>query len=123
MTWTVSFDESLRVVVLTYSGVNTGEDIKEAAAARIALGREKGVNKFLIDTREVVTDESATSDIFELPDKVYPAERNQRESRIAILEPESPRSSEMVRFFESVCVNRGWQVKVFQDLESAIRWL
>ncbi|MBN1826430.1 MAG: hypothetical protein JW958_09195 [Candidatus Eisenbacteria bacterium] len=123
MTWTVAFDDSLRIVILTYSGVSTGEDIKEAAVARIALGREKGVDRYLIDTTAVVTDESATSDLFDLPDKFYPAERNQRDSRIAILEPESSRSSEMVRFFESVCVNRGWAVKVFSDRESAIRWL
>ncbi|MBN1826432.1 MAG: STAS/SEC14 domain-containing protein [Candidatus Eisenbacteria bacterium] len=123
MTWTVECNEELGIIILTYSGVTTGEEIKKAAVARIDLGKKKGVTKFLIDTRTVKTDESATFDIYDVPNKIYPSKGDLHESRIAILEPESSTSTKMVQFFESVCVNRGWMVKIFQDRESAIRWL
>jgi hypothetical protein len=123
MAWTVEYNDVLQIVELTYSGRTTGEEIKEAAASRMSMGKQKGVTKFLIDTRKVEADGSATLDIYDVPDKMYPKEHVQYTNRIAILEPESSTSREMVKFYENACVNRGWLVKTFQDRESAVKWL
>ena len=123
MAWSVDYDEALRLVVLTYSGQTTGQDIKDAAAARIAMGRKRGVTDFLIDTRDVLVDESATVDIYDVPDKMYVDKAVQRVSRIAILEPRSPDSRHLVEFFANACTNRGWLAKRFTDRTEALEWL
>ena len=123
MTWNLEYRDDLEIVVLTYSGKVCGTDIKEAASARIDMGKQKGITRFLIDTREIEVDESATMSIYELPTSIYPDEENGRISRIAIIGPKSSESKTMVRFFENACVNRGWLVNTFQDYESAIEWL
>ena len=123
MTWKTEYNDELQIVVLTYTGEITGNDIKEAAAARIKMGRRKGVEKYLIDTREVQTDSSATLDIYEVPTRIYPNECINQRSHIAIIKPELPAATRMVRFFVDTCVNRGWSVKMFEDHESAVKWL
>lgn len=123
MVWKVEYDDKLQIVVLTYSGKTKGEDIKEAAAARIAMGKEKGVTNYLIDTRKIATEGSSTFDIFTLPSKMYPDKRVESRSRIAVIIPELPTEREMVQFYEDVCFNRGWMVKTFQDHDSALKWL
>lgn len=123
MKWSVEYNDDLKIVVLTYFGRVTGSDISEAAAARIDLGKEKGVTKFLIDARKVEADELAGMDIHSIPEKLYTEKQVERTSRIAILAPQTETSKKMVRFFESACVNRGWVVKSFNDQESAVRWL
>ena len=123
MTWAIEYDDDLQIVVLTYSGKTTGEDIKEAAAARIAMGKEKGVNKFLIDAGKVETEASATLSIYEVPEDLYLRQEANRKSRIAVIRPESSVSREMVEFYETACLNLGWLVKVFQDRDNAVEWL
>lgn len=123
MTWNLEYRDDLRIVVLTYSGKVSGAEIKEAAAARIDLGKQKGVTRFLIDTKEVEADESATLSIYEIPAKIYPEKNVERTSHIAILGPESSLSKKMVTFFVTACVNRGWLVSTFQDYQNAIEWL
>ena len=123
MTWTLEHNDDLKIVVLTYKGKVTGADIKEAATARIQMGNQKNITRFLIDTQEVESNESATMDIYELPSDIYQEKQCEYESHIAVVEPKSSKSKAMVRFFENVCVNRGWLVKTFQDCSSAVKWL
>ena len=123
MTWKVEYSDKLQIVVLTYSGETTGEDIKKAAVARIALGRQKGVTKYLIDTREVQTESLATFDIYDVPNEIYPNEHVDRASQIAIIRPKLPMARRMVKFFEDACVNRGWLVRTFADRDNAVKWL
>jgi len=123
MSWTIKYNENLQIIELTYLGRVTGEEIKEAAVARIKMGKNKGATKFLIDTKNMETDESATLDIYDVPEQIFPEEKFNRTNHIAILEPESPTSKEMVNFFIAVCVNRGWLAMTFHDRESAVKWL
>lgn len=123
MAWTVEYSDKFGIVILTYTGRVTGRDIQEAAAARIDLGKQKGVTKFLIDTKCVEADESATFDIYDIPNKLYNEKAVLHESNLAIIKPDSEESMEMVRFFETTCLNRGWTARIFKDRESAISWL
>lgn len=123
MAWTVDFESNLQIVVLTYLGKVTGEEVQEAAAARIDMGREKGVTKFLIDAKKLDADRFVTSSVYDIPTRLYPEKDFQKTNYIAILSPELETSKEMVKFFENVCRNRGWQVKMFPHYEIAMEWL
>ena len=123
MGWTIDYNDDMDLVLLTYFGKVNGAEIQKAAAARIDMGKKKGVTRFLIDTRKVEADSSATTKIYEIPTKLYVKKKFERSSRIAILAPESPISKKMVRFFEDVCMNRGWLAMMFQDRNRAVKWL
>ena len=123
MKWKTEYNDELQIVELTYEGNITGKDIKEAAVARIAMGRQKGVTRYLIDTRKVQTDSSATIDIYDVPTRIYPDECVSHTSHIAVIKPELPETSDMVSFYVNACMNRGWLVKTFEDRDSAIKWL
>jgi len=123
MTWTVEYSDELGIVILAYTGRVTGREIQEAAAARIDMGKRESVTEFLIDTKRVEADESATFDIYDIPNKMYNEKHVPHESNLAIVEPDSEKSKELARFFETACLNRGWAAKIFKDRDSAIAWL
>ena len=123
MTWKIEYNDELQIVMLTYAGEITGEAIKAAAAARIAMGEKMGVTKYLIDTMKTQVGSSATFDIYDVPSKIYPDKDVDRTSIIAVIKPELPMATKMVEFYEDACVNRGWLVRTFEDRDSAIKWL
>jgi hypothetical protein len=46
-----------------------------------------------------------------------------RTSSIAVVTPKSKEGIRFTKFYETVCVNRGWDVKIFDEREDAIEWL
>ena len=122
MTWRLEFNSTLRIIDLVYVGHVTGPEMKEATTKAIALGKEKGILEVLVDGMEVDLGPS-TTDLFELPDKQYPAEGKSRQSRIALVLPKSPELIKAARFYETACLNRGWCVQLFPNRDEAIQWL
>jgi len=123
MTWTVEYDEALGVVVDTYIGRSTGQDFNDVATKRIALGKEKGSTKTLIDTSRMEADSSTTFDVFHIVENMYREEGSRAHWRMAILTPESAAARTQVNFFVTVCKNRGWIIEEFAQRKEAIDWL
>jgi len=123
MTWTVEFHSDSKLVELTFSGRVTGQELMEAAAERIELGREKGATMYLIDAAEMVAPRSTTLNVYEIPEKIYVEKDMDRTSRIAVVVPSDSESHWVADFYEDVSVNRGWCVHKFTDRTSAIDWL
>lgn len=123
MSWKVEHDAELNIVVLTYQGKCTGHDFKTASTARMALAAEKGTAITLIDASQLEVDSSATMDLYEIASAMYSAAEDSFDWRIAILDTEDPQAKEMVDFYETLCINRGWKVKKFATRKSAIAWL
>jgi len=122
MTWTVTYNDELNIVELTISGEFSDEDIKAAAPARIAMGKEHGVTRFIIDAIDMELT-GTTFSIYDVPAKTYPEEGMGRTTRIAVLTSASSAASEIAQFFENVSVNRGWNVRAFHERKEAIAWL
>ena len=122
MPWTYNIDPISRIVEVAYSGETTARDLQESTSKFIALEKEKGINRFLIDTSEMVLSASIL-DIHNLPDRQYLEEEADRSGRVALMLPSSPREKEAVNFYETVCKNRGWDVQTFTKHQKAINWL
>ena len=122
MTWTYSINATSRIAEVAYAGDTTACDLKESTSKFIALEKEKGINRFLIDTSEMVLSASIL-DIHNLPDMQYIEEEADRSGRVALMLPSSPREKEAVKFYETVCKNRGWDVQAFTEKQEAINWL
>jgi hypothetical protein len=123
MPWSLEHIENLQIVELTISGRVSGDDLKEAAAARIALGQEKGIDKYIINARHIDAPESATPGVYDIPTKMYAEKNLSRASQIAVIAPLSSESMWVTGFYEDICINRGWRVRTFLDRDFAIDWL
>ena len=53
----------------------------------------------------------------------YDEVKGNRKSKIALILPPTGKIREDVIFYETVCRNRGWAVKAFDDRSEAIEWL
>jgi hypothetical protein len=120
--WKGEYLDDLDIVQLTISGDFSDQDVKAAAPARIAMGRDKGTTRFIIDAVEMELTGS-TFAIYDVPANVYVEEGMERTARIAVLTANSSSSKEIVQFYENASVNRGWNVSAFMDREEAIAWL
>ncbi len=85
-----------------------------------ALGKEKGIDKFLVDMTKARNTDSAVNnyqfaykDMKEMPEDV-------RNARIATLVSPDDHSHD---FIETVSQNSGLNVKIFRDRDEAIRYL
>jgi len=122
MTWTIEYNSNLRIIDLVIAGSLTGLDMKEVTSKLITLGKNQGVALFLVDTTDLELAPSL-SRIIDLPDKQYEEEGLDRRIRLALVLPRSPKAKEAALFYETACVNRGWNVKTFPNREEAIEWL
>lgn len=108
-------------VVAVLGGVRTPETLMAAAAKTTAYCREHGYSRLVIDIRNMAGGLD-TLETFEIAGHAIPkqtAARNLVRSVILDL----TENIERIRFFETVAVNRGFNVKVFDDEERATEWL
>jgi hypothetical protein len=121
MPWTArrSPDNS-GLATVVFSGLVSGADLRDATVAAAELGKTHGVTRYLVDATAVVR-QPREAEFFVLPSRMYDQLGfDRRAVRVAVV---SPPTDEIVRFYETACVNRGWQVQVFEAFEPAIAWL
>jgi hypothetical protein len=123
MVWRVDYHDDSQIVELSFSGKVGGSELKEAAAARINFGKEKGAQDYLIDATEMLAPKSTILDVLEIPIKVYSDQRMDRTSNIAVIRPVDLESHWVTEFYENASVMRGWSVQIFSDRKAAIDWL
>jgi hypothetical protein len=123
MEWRVEYLEDYHVVELFMIGPLTGPDLMASVTDRMALGKEKGVTNFIINAQKLTAQRSAVTDVLKLPTVKYVDEKMDRVTKLALLAPTDPQYRWLGEFYETVCVNRGWQVHTCEDHETAIYWL
>ena len=122
MPWNVEYDSELGIVSGSYVGRVTDEDFKEATIKAIDLAKVNNTNRFLIDDSQYEGGATVLG-LYELHD-LYDQLKTDRKSKGALVLPSSvSNAKEDARFYETVCQNRGWNVKVFSEREAAINWL
>jgi hypothetical protein len=123
MPWTVEYDLELGIVVGRFVGQVTDDDFKEATATAIGRAKANNTNRFLIDDSEWEGGASVLG-LFGLPE-IYEELEADWTSRAALVLPAANRTAEMrdAKFYETVCRNRGWNVRVFPQRKEAIEWL
>ena len=122
MPYEVEYNSELGIVEFTFTGSVTGEEFGRATIEGIDLAKAKDTKLFLIDDSDL-QDAGSVIDLYNLP-RLYEKLGLERGSRGAVVLPTaSSKAAEDARFHETVCLNRGWQVKVFTDRQEAIDWL
>lgn len=121
MPWEISHNPSLGCIEVVYYGRVDSSQVRAASASAIKLSIERKADRFLVDVREVES-ELSTIEIHDVP-TLFAIEGLSAPSRGAYIIPESGEIREDLRFFETVCRNRGWDVRLFTDPEEAVAWL
>ena len=60
--------------------------------------------------------------IHDIPDQWDELQAN-RKNKVTLVVPDGGKTWRDAQFYENVCVNRGWNVKVFTQRKPAIDWL
>jgi hypothetical protein len=121
MPWTLSYDEEHAVVETLYTDPLPPEELQNVIRANLVLAREKGATRFLGDCTRLSRESSAQS-VYALGDFLVTLELPEG-LKEAILLPVAPAAERDLRFYETVALNRGFQVRVFDDRASAFLWL
>ena len=122
MPYTICHHANPNIVEVSFVDSISGSDLREATTKAIAFQKENGVNRFLVHTNgsEVI---SGFIELYDLAEKQYHAEGLKRNSRIAVVFPVTLSAQAAANFYETVCLNRGWNALVHPDRQAAIDWL
>ncbi len=119
MPYTISHINDPTHVEVTYSGVISPQELESAALEIVALMTLKQTPRLLADCSGIAGGHSVF-DLYALADWAMSHAPHIRE---AVIIPTLPLSSDNVKFWETTCLNRGLQVRVFNDRASAETWL
>jgi len=121
MSWTVEYIPEKRWVSIVASGEITDEDCRAQVAKAIPLLHEHESNLLWVDCSGVATNASLAG-VYRLPD--YATELGAPWNiRVAVVTPKTRLRIEVFQFFELVCRNAGYDVRLFDDRPSAEEWL
>jgi hypothetical protein len=121
MAWAASYNNDHNLAELIYEGKVTPADLHEALLAAVKLARENNSILFLADCSEMEGGHSVV-DIYGLI-ALYESVGLQLKMKEALLLPLLKSSKEDVKFYETACLNKGFNVKVFSSKDKALAWL
>jgi hypothetical protein len=121
MPWHVHKIPDYTIIETVYSGSLSADDVNQAAMATMELGMNLGIPLCLADCSRLEGGHSMF-DLYDLSDELtsFLASISFKE---ALILPVDKNHTDKVRFWETTCLNRGLTVKVFDDRDSAIKWL
>jgi hypothetical protein len=120
MNWQTSYQNNTQLIELTYSGSVTQVELAKSAQAALDLARQHGTYKVMTDCTAMQAGHSL-ADLYFLSDWLITMKAHRLKE--AVIMPTEAASSELARFWETTCINRGLRVRVFDQREAAERWL
>ena len=121
MPGSVAYDEQLGIVLVVNTGRVSADEFKKRTLETIEQALEHRTNRILIDNSKLELAVS-TNQIFQMPE-FYENTNAYRGSLWAMLQPPEGPVLKELKFYETVCRNRGWLVKLFDDSQAALDWL
>lgn len=121
MPWQIKLAENNSHMEIVYSGVITPQELEEALRAILKLGRENGTTRILADCTGM-TGGHSVFDLYYLI-ALYEKENVPHHMKEAILLPALPEKLEEVKFYETASLNKGYNVRLFENADDARSWL
>lgn len=122
MSWRIDFDATLGIIHCVYADHVSTEDYEAGTLKTIALAKKHKSNLILIDESELKTAAVSTLEIYKMPRFYEVADANRR-SKWALIMPPGGKVRGDLEFYVTMCLNRGWYLKAFDDRQEAIDWL
>lgn len=123
MAWTVEVDSESGFIHSVYTGIVRRDDVIAGTAEtiRVSFSAGKGPHKFLTEWNHVAS-RLSTSEIFFIPNE-WEAAGVSKKSVMALVVPKRGTAWKDALFYENACANRGWMVRVFDNVNDAVEWL
>lgn len=121
MPWTLDYAATDRILIVKCDGPYTADDLGPMTKAAIEKLREVQSLRVLLDFSTAIA-QLTVADVYKLPD-IYSDLRAPRLAHLAMVVPKDHYRINIYQFYEDLCVNRGFFVKLFNDTTSAKDWL
>ena len=121
MPWKAKYNDKHNFVELVYLGKVTPQELHQALVAAVSLSKENNTQLFLADCTEMEGGHSVI-DLYSLI-SLYDNIGLKLGMREALLMPSMQSPKADVEFYETACLNKGYNVRIFTDLDSAVKWL
>jgi hypothetical protein len=123
MSHTIIYNSESQAIELKVSGRFTSHDVKEIISELLQVAKENNCYFILNDFREAIVNLS-TMKIYELPQIISDIAASMglkihHFQRAAVV----VRDYDEFKFFENVTFNQGQNLKLFQDIDEAKKWL
>jgi len=109
-------DEATNIIKVRSYGIVSRDDIAASMDRTRQIMEQKGISKALVDTRDQEK-MPGTFDVFQLFSTLP------NNLRAALLVQDDQNTAESQKFAETVCLNRGIQVRIFSSEGEALTWL
>lgn len=121
MPYKIAVSDSHDYICLDYYGNVSKDDLADSISGCKKLYVETGISLFLADCTEMFAEHSIL-DIFSKVDSFQSLEMK-KDFREAIIIPKESESKDKVNFYETACLNRGYNVRIFENKDDAVVWL
>jgi hypothetical protein len=120
MEWNIIIHDDTGYVEVVTCGIADKDGSLNMAKALSYTMRTRRITRALIDHRNIGEVISKPFDIYNRP-KIF--RLIGIIFKIKIAEIIRPEHSEHFNFFETVCINQGYHISIFQEKENAMKWL
>ncbi|MEI6765993.1 MAG: hypothetical protein WCM76_10150 [Bacteroidota bacterium] len=117
----ICYHEDIKVVETVYVGPFPKDELFNSVTQTLEFALEKNTLLLLGDCKGL-SDNGSLVDIYSLAE-YYLTIFESHKFKEAIILPENKEAAKNLKFYETTCINRGFDVKVFSDRESAVSWL
>lgn len=121
MPYAIKFIENNRIIQIKNNGELSYEELLTQTREVIKIQQEKSTSLILTEFVSVKLDVNI-ADIFQFPE-LYEQLGMQRKSKIAVVVSDVEIKTDELQFYETICLNRGWNIKIFLKEKEAIKWL
>lgn len=120
MPWHITYHPDLAIIETCYAGKLPPNELRDAVETTIAQGKLHNTQHFLGDCATLEGGHSII-ELYELADLITAFQTYR--FREAIILPQLRAVQRDIEFWETICANRGFIVRVFDSREAALAWL
>lgn len=121
MPWTMGFTDDGRILRVLIEGRVSATEAGEMTRESVGLAARERATRVMLDCSKAQLDVPIL-DVYKLPD-LYASKGIPHQVHAAVLLPKDGYRREVYEFYEDVCRNRGYFVKLFEDEAEAWAWL
>ena len=110
------------IIHSVYTGSLAAPELHKATHDILTLMLTEKIDRVLLDCSEAHMEVPAV-DVYQLPDIYASRGISRRQVRAAVVTPKDGYKRDLYEFYEDVCRNRGYFVKIFDDVDTALAWL
>lgn len=121
MPWALDYSATENILTVKCEGPFSADDLLPMTQAATERMLAKQSLRVLLDFSHAIAQVSI-AELYKLPD-IYADTRVPRRARLALIVPTDGYRLDVYQFYEDVCVNRGFFVKLFKEIAVAKQWL